>query len=170
MIPKLLEYEDGRVKVTAEAFAIPEIKRILDKHDLKAEPYLSFIYSMTSPDSVYMNIPEVERLEAVVYDIKETLGDFDFEDILVGAAIARLKKLYESPITQLADELAEELHRMRKLLRSEELRMGEDGNFKERVAFMKDISKIASEYTKVRDQADKEKEVATKGDHEIGDY
>lgn len=73
MIPKILEYEDGRVKVTAEAFGIPEIKDILDKYDLKAEPYLMYVYYMSAPDSPFVNIPAEEKVETAVYDVQTTL-------------------------------------------------------------------------------------------------
>lgn len=74
MIPKILEYEDGRIKVTPQAFAIPEIKAILDKYDMKAEPYLMYVYNMSAPDSPYRNIPDEEKVESIVYDVQSTCG------------------------------------------------------------------------------------------------
>ena len=76
MLPRILEYEDGRVKVTPEAYTIPEIKRILDKHDDMAEPYLAYVSALSYPDSPYKNIPKEERAEAALFDIKDTMGDF----------------------------------------------------------------------------------------------
>jgi len=170
MTPRILEYEDNRVKVTAEAYAIPEIKALLDKYDMKAEPYLAYVHAMTAVDSPYINIHDEEKQESVVYDIQATLGEFEFKDPLLENAIERLNSLYTSPMVALALELDQELHRIRKLLKDTPLTIGEGGNFKDRKDLMKDIDKIATSYNKVKEAADKELKAATKGDHEVGDY
>lgn len=170
MIPKILEYEDRRVKVTAQAFALPELKALIDKYELKVEPYLSYIYSMSAPDSAYTNIPLEEKSDAIIFDIQATLGDFDFEDPLIQEAIDKLRNLYTSPNILLAESLGNELHRIRKKLDEEPLTMGANGNFRDRMTLMKEIGKISTEYSRVRELADKEMRVATKGDHELGGY
>jgi hypothetical protein len=170
MIPKILEYEEDRIKVTAQAYAIPEIKDIIDKYDMGAEPYLMFVYAMSAVDSPYINIPEEEKVESIVYDISYTLGQFDYEEELLTIAIDKLKSLYSSPIVLLANELEQELHRLRKYLRDTPVVGGSEGNFRERMSLMEKIDKIANSYQKVRKQADEELKVATKGDHEIGEY
>jgi hypothetical protein len=68
------------------------------------------------------------------------------------------------------DELGQEMHRIRKLLKNETLTMGSDGNFRDRMALLKDIGKIASEHEKLRKQADQEMKASIKGDHELGEY
>lgn len=170
MIPKILEYEDDRIKVTAQAYAIPEIKDLIDKYESSVEPYLSFVHAMSAVDSPYVNIPEEEKVESIVYDIKYTLGEFDYEDELLDIAITKLKSLYSSPIVLLANELEQELHRLRKYLRDTPVVGGYEGNFRERMSLMEKIDKIANSYQKVRKQADEELKIATKGDHEIGEY
>lgn len=171
MMPKILEYEDGRVKVTAEAYAIPEIKALIDKYDMQAEPYLSYIYSMTAPDSPYINLPDSDRSDTIIYDIVNTLGEFHYSDPLIQNALDKLKSLYVTPLSLLADELAEELHRMRKELRNTPIEMsGENENFRSRMYLLEKIEKISSNYTKIRKQADEEQSPDTRGDHEVGDY
>lgn len=170
MTPRILEYEDRRVKVTAEAFAIPEVKDLIDKYDMEVEPYLSYVHAMSAIDSPYINIPKEEKVEAVVYDIQTTFGEFNWEDPLVDKAIEKLKLLYISPIVALALELESELERFRKILHNTPITMGEGGNFKDRKDLMKEIGKIATEYQKVKEMADKELKVAVKGDHEVGTY
>lgn len=167
MIPKILEYEDGRVKVTAAAFALPEIKAILDKYQLDADPYLTFVHAMASPDSPYINVPLEEKEESIVYDIQATMGEFDYADPIVTDAIESLRAKYEPPIVSLAIEMGQELLRFRDLLRNESL---SKENFKDRLALAKDIDKVASSYHKVKSQADELLKVDTKGDHEIGGY
>lgn len=169
MTPRILEYEDGRVKVTAEAFAIPEIKALLDKYDMKADPYLTYVHAMSAINSPYVNIPDEEKVDAVVYDVQTTMGEFDWEDPMLDDAIKKLRSLYQSSMVALALELEQELHRMRKLIRDTPLTLGEGGNFKDRKDLMKDIDKIATSYARVKEMAEKELG-GTKGDHEVDDY
>ncbi len=171
MIPRILEYEQGRIKITAEAYCIPEIKALIDKYDMDAEPYLAYVNAVASPTSPYLNVPEDEREESIIYDVQQTLSEFDYNDPLVKNAIDKLKSLYSTTITLMADELGEEMHRMRKKLRDTAIIMGgQDDNFKSRMALMERIDKIATSYSKIRKQADEEIKAATKGDHEVGDY
>lgn len=167
MTPRILEYEDGRVKVTAEAYTIAEIKALIDKYDMKAEPYLSYVYSMTSPNSAYTYIPSGEKSEAIIYDIQATLGDFDYNDPLISNAIEKLNSLYTSPMMLMAMELSDELHRLRIWLKTNPI---SEDNLPMRQSILKDIDKYATSYLKVKDQAEKELKVATKGDHELGEY
>src|SRR6478609_1290625 len=106
MLPRILEYEDGRVLVTLEAYSIPEVKVFLDKYDMQAEPYLAYIHLMSSPISPYANTPMEERQETISYDVIQTYGDFDIDDDLIEPAIAKLKSLYQTPMILLAEELA----------------------------------------------------------------
>lgn len=169
MIPRILEYIDGRVVVTAEAFGIPEVKALLDKYDMKAEPYLAFVMYMSSPVSPYINIPleNDERKDSIIYDVNTTYGDFEFDEPLMYNAIERLRTLYMSPNMALAIELGEELHRFRKYLKDNPLT---EENIPLRQAILKDIDKYSLNYTKIKQNAEKEMQVATKGDHEIGQY
>lgn len=170
MTPRILEYEDGRIKITAEAFAIPEIKALIDKYDMEAEPYLSYIYSMSAISSPYLNVSGLERHDAVVFDIQATLGEFDHADPLLQKGVDKLKSLYMTPNIALAEELAEEIHRFRRYLRDNPLTDGDGGNITDRRAILREIDKYSANYAKVRKQADEELGAATKGDHEVGDY
>jgi len=167
MIPKILEYEDGRIKVTPQAYGIPEIKTIIDTYE-DHESYLTYVYALSSPESPYINIPEEEKRESVIYDVSNTLGEFDFDSELLPPAIERMQSFYKSPNIALAEELAEELNRLRTWLRNTPY--GDAENVKIRIGVMEKAEKVSSSYLKVREQADKELKVATKGDHEMGGY
>lgn len=169
MTPRILEYEDNRVKVTAEAYAIAEIHALITKYDMTVEPYLTYVHAMAAPNSPYINVPTEgdERSDAIIYDIKNTLGDFDVDDPLLQNAIDKLRSLYMTPNMALAIELGEELHRFRKYLKDTPLT---EDNMEKRQGILKDIDKYSLNYTKVKQNAEKELQVATKGDHEIGDY
>jgi hypothetical protein len=171
MTPNILEYEDGRVKVTAQAYAIPEVKALIDKYDMSVEPYLSYLHAMTVPDSPYINLPEGEKVESIIYDVKQSLGEFDYECPLLQTAVDKFKRLYTTKMSLLADELGDEMDRIRAALRSNPIQMGGmEDNMKIRMSLLERIGKISKEYQNVRKQADEELKVATKGDHETGMY
>lgn len=167
MIPKILEYEDERIKITAEAYSIPEVKAIIDRYELGAEPYLAYVHLMTVPNSPYKNLPEEERKEQIIFDVNDSHGNFDPDDDLLETAVNKCKSLYESPAIQMANELEEELHRFRKLLRDTPLT---GDNFKDRKDYMKDVDKILTTYSKVKKQADEELDIKMKGKSQLGEY
>lgn len=171
MIPRILEYEDGRVKVTAEAYGLPELKAILDKYDMKAEPYLAYVAAMSAPDSPYIRIPIAERQESALYDIQTTMGEFDWEDPLVEPAIEKIRSMYVSAIVLMAEELEEEMHRWRKLLRDTPPSLTEESDaMRHRMTIMANIDKYAANVAKVREQADREISTKMKGKAEMGEY
>ena len=145
------------------------INKILEKHD-NAEPYLAYVSALSYPDSPYKNITKEERAEAAIYDIKETLGDFDTEDELIEPAIEKLRSLWESPQTLLADEMEEELHRWRRYLKDTPLIGGLDGNMKDRLSFIDKVEKISAAAANIRKIADDEIGPKMKGSNEIGEY
>jgi hypothetical protein len=171
MIPKILEYEDGRIKITPQAYALPEIKALIDKYDMKVEPYLMYVYYMAHPESPVINLPEDEIVDSVIYDLQTTLGEFDFEEPLLQVAVTKFKKLYTTKMIALAEELGNEIDRIRNTLKNTPITMGgQEDNMKIRMSLLEKISKISAEYMKVKEQADKDLKIATKGDHEVGEY
>ena len=170
MIPRIFEYEGGVLKITAEAYGIPELHRIIKKYDMNAEPYLMFISGQSYPDSPYVRMPEEERIEAVLYDVKDVFGDFDHEDELIEPAIKRLRSMWESATSLMADELEQELHRWRKYIRDTPLKDGPDGNLKDRMAIAEKIEKVTAMLATVRKRADDELGPKLKGDQEMGEY
>jgi hypothetical protein len=170
MIPHILEYEDGRVKVTVEAYIIPELKAIIDKYDIDAEPYLAYVHLMSAIDSPYINYEREERNETVIYDIINSLGDFDTEDELLQPAVERLEAMYKTPVRAFFEELQQELHRFRIYLRNTPIIDGRDGNLPERQRFMEKVGTTLSNYKKAEQQADEELKMNTRGDQEVGEY
>lgn len=170
MIPRILEYEDGRVKVTAYAFAIPEIKALIDKYDMQVEPYLAYVHAMSAPDSPYTNVPEDEKVEVVVYDVQETMGEFDYEDPLVSEAISKFDRLYTSTTKVYYNGLKKSIERMAKYLENEEIVAGKDGNLAEIIRIQKDGGMTIRNFKDIEKQVDEELKVKMKGNNEMGEY
>ena len=167
MIPRILEYEDGIIKLTEAAFTIPETNKIISKYgDEECMPYITYISHLSYPDSPYKNLPEIDRADAALYDVKETLGDFDENDELIQPAIDRLVGLWQSAATLAADEMEEELHRWRIYLR--DTPMG--GDMKDRITIVDKFEKTALSAANLRKIADNELSNKMKGNNEIGEY
>lgn len=170
MIPRILEYEDGRVKVTAYAYAIPEIKALIDKYDMEVEPYLAYVHAMSAPDSPYVNIPDNEKKEAVIYDIQETLGEFDFNDILIQNAIDKFDSLYTSTAKRYYDGLKKSIEKMAKYLATQEITEGREGNLTDIIRIQKEGGITIRNFKEIEKQVDEELRVKMKGNNELGEY
>lgn len=167
MIPRILEYEEGRIKVTAEAYGIPEISRIIKKYDYEnCEAYLTYVAYLSYPDSPYINLPEEERTESALFDVKETFGEFDENDDLIQPAIEKIQSLYRSAAVLAADEMEQELHRWRIYLR--DTPMG--GDMKDRITIVDKFEKTALSAANLRKIADDEIGGKMKGNNELGEY
>jgi hypothetical protein len=168
MIPRILEYEDGRIKLTPEAYILPETNAIIMKYgDMDCEPYLGFVYMLSYPDTPYRLQPEEERREAAMFDVKATLGDFDENCELIDPAIERLISLWTSAQTLMADEMEEELHRWRKYLKETPLG-GEE--MKNRLSVVDKVEKTALTALNLRKIADEEISTKMKGANTLGEY
>lgn len=168
MIPRILEYEDGRIKITPEAYMISEIHAIITKYDYNnCEAYLGYVYMMSYPDTPYSYLPVEKRREEALFDVKETMGDFDEEDELIEPAIERLTSLWRSTHTQMADEVEDEIQRWRKYLRETPLG-GEE--MKNRLSIVDKLEKTALMAVNLRKIADEQVSTKMKGANELGEY
>lgn len=170
MIPRILEYEDRRVKVTAYAYAIPEIKALIDKYDMNVEPYLAYVHAMSAPDSPYNNIPDSEKKEAAIYDIQDTLGEFDYDDPLIQVALDKFEKLYTSTTKVYYDALKISIERMAAYVKTAEINPGKDGNLSELHRMHKEAAMTIRNFKDIEKQVDEELKVKMKGKNEMGEY
>lgn len=169
---KILEYENGRVIIGLHSRLIKETNDIILKFgEDGCEPYLAYVYLMTAYDSPFANLDnETERAEAVIFEVHATVGEIDPTEELLQPAVDKVKQLLETPMSGLAEELENELHRIRKYLKYTPLADGEGGNFKDRMGLMKEIEKISSSFAKVKKQAEEEIKTKLRGSAELGDY
>jgi hypothetical protein len=168
MIPRILEYEDGRIKITAEAYILPETHAIIKKYgDMDAEPYLGFVYMLSYPDTPYNFLAKEDRPEAAMFDVKNTLGDFDENCELIEPAIERLRSLWESHQTKSADQLEEELLRWIEYLKNTPTG-GEE--MKNRFNITDKFEKLSLSAANLRKLADEEVSTKMKGANELGEY
>ena len=168
MIPKILEYEEGRIKITPDAYMLPEVHAIITKYgDMNCEPYLGYVYKMSYPDGVYNFMAKNDRSEAAIFDVKETIGDFDENCDLLEPAIDRLHSLWKSHQTKAADSMEEELLKWIKYL--EETPTGGE-EMKNRFQITDKFEKLSLSAANLRKLADEEVRVKMKGSNELGEY
>ena len=167
MIPRILEYENGRIKITENAYVIPELKDILDKHEPNSEPYLAHAYLLSFPDSPYLNLPNEEQEVQAQMDISITYGNYDSSDELLQPAINRLRSLFKTAVTELVDELEEELYRQIRFLRDNPI---SNENLKLRNDIFKNGATIIQSYKKMKKEVDEELKEKLRGNVETGMY
>lgn len=168
MIPRILEYEEGRIKITVEAYTLPETHAIIKKYgDMDCEPYLAYVYKMSYPDGTYNFMPKADRKEAAIFDVKETIGDFDEDCDLLDGAIERLESLWKSHATQQAEALEEEILKWIQYLK-ETPTGGEE--MKNRFAITDKFEKLSLSAANLRKLADEEVKAKMKGSSELGEY
>jgi hypothetical protein len=171
MTPRILEYADGNLFILPETMMIPELKVFVDKYGEEgAKPYLAYIYLMTALDSPYRNLEEEERNETAIYDVINTVGDFDIDDPDMDKAMAKLNHLFTTPLMLFFEEIENELHRMRKYLKDNEITGGKEGDLSERFRILKEAGAIAGSYKKAQTAAIEEIKAKARGKAKIGDY
>ena len=168
MTPRILDYEDGKIIITPEAYMIPETNAIIHKYkDSNAEAYLGFVYMMSYPDTPYQHMSKEDRRESALFDVKQTMGAFDEDDELIEPAIERLKSLWTSPQTEAADELEAEVRRWVLYLRDTPTG-GEE--MKNRFMITDKFEKLSLSAVNLRKLADEEIRTKMKGSNELGEY
>lgn len=164
---EILIYEDGRIIVTAAAFSILEIKNILDKYGTDADPYLAYVHLMTYIKSPYRSADIKEKKENIIYEVINTIGDFDPEDPLLDPAVEKLTILNSTPLLLFFQEIEQELHRMRNYLKDNEIT---DETLSNRFKVLKEAGSIVASYTKTKIAAEEEMKIKGRGKSQIGDY
>ena len=170
MIPRILEYEEGRINITENAYLIPEVKVFIDKYGDKAEPYLAYVHLMTAPDSPFTNVEEQEKHETVVYDVIQTTGEFDIEEPLLAEAVEKFRKLYTSTTKNYYDSLKISIDKMSEYLRDKPITEGKDGNLSEIIRIHKEGASTIRNFKDIEKQVDEELKTKMRGKNTLGEY
>lgn len=166
MSPKILEYYEGRITVTENAYLISEIKALLDKYK-DAEPYLAYIHLMTAPDSPFMGLPDEEKEESIIYEITQTLGEFDITDDLLEPALEKFTKFYTSKAQNYYVALGLLMDKVAKYARNAEI---SDENLTEVNKMMREAGATLRSYKEVEKQVDEEMKTKMRGKSTLGEY
>lgn len=172
MIPKIFEYDkdSGNIQLTDNAFLIPEILTLYNYYPNDGwRPYVAYAYFMSAPDSPYIWTPENEKLETIVFDVRKTVGEFDYTCRLTEELVNKLKSLYTSTLVRRYDALKILIDKMSNYIKTAEIIEGRDGNLSE---LMRIVERAGNEMRSFRDlEKQVDEELAdTRGGHELGEY
>lgn len=171
MSPKILEYEDGRFRITTNAMLISELKQLVDKYgEDGAEAYLAYVHLMTALDSPFVNLPEDEKEESIIFEINQTIGSFDPFEPLLKPAVEKLEGLYETDTMRYFKSLKISIKKMGDYIRDEEITSGKDGNLSEIIRIHKESGSTLKSFKDIERQVDDELQVQLRGNAEIGEY
>lgn len=176
MTPKILEYTDGRIVITPEAFMIKELNDIINKHGDGtssgggAEPYLAYVHLMTWPESPYINLPEEEISDTVQFDITQTIGDFDIEDELIQPAVERLARQWQTKAKRYYDSLSSMLDKQATWLKSVEIEHGREGNLSDINRMIEKAGVTLKSFKQVEKEVDEELKTKMRGKSTLGEY
>lgn len=167
MIPRILEYENGRITVTSEAYMLPELKAIIDKYETQAEPYLAYVHLMTYPASPYVNLPDSEKKENVIYDIIQSISDFDIDEPLLDIAIRKLDSLFMTRTRRYFNNLCKLMDGMEAY---SENRVITDENLSDITKTLKDAALTMKSFKEAEKQIDEELKTKMRGKSQLGEY
>lgn len=172
MIPRIFEVSEDktRLKITPECYTIPELKAIMDKFDMQAEPYLLYVYNHVHPEAPYINIPYYEKEENIVYDIVNVFGDFDTDEPLLKKAINGLQKKFSTVIQRTKISAENALDKLNRYFDTHEVEQGLDGNLSQFQSNLKNLASVVESFLSVQKRADEELKTKMKGNNEIGEY
>lgn len=171
MIPKILDYTDGIITITLEAFLIKELNDIINKFGKEeALPYLAYVHLVTHPESPYINLPEEEISDSITFDITQGIGFFDEEEVLLKPAIERLNSLFDTKTRKYHRSLGIAMDKASLLLRTEELTTGKDGNLSEINRMIERAGSTLKSYKEVEKMVDEELKTKMRGKSQLGEY
>lgn len=161
MSPKLFEVtENGRLTLTAHAYMVEEVKDILDKYELDAEPYIAYCDLMSNFTSPFRNYPEIEKRELAIREVHVNIGAFDEDEPLLPRCVERLKEIYSSPLVRFYEELEEELSRLIYYMKTTPIT---SDDYAQRAKLIENAGKLAASYAATKKQIDEELKANTKG-------
>ncbi len=167
MIPKILELEEGRIKITENAFMMPELKAIIDKYDMAAEPYLAYVHFMTHPESSYNNLEDEEKKETIIYDVIQTVGDFDIYEPLLKKAITKMEVLYTTRKRRYYNNLCTLMDKVNDYVQTAVVT---DENLSDITKAFKEAGLTMKSFAEAEKQIDEELKTKMKGKNVLGEY
>lgn len=171
MIPKIIDYQDGEIIITAEAFIIKELNDIINKHGEKdAKSYLAYVHLMTWPESPYVNLPEDEISDTIIFDVIQATGDFNIEDDLIPPAIERLNRLWDTESKRYYRSLKIGMRKTGQVIENEEAVSGKDGNLSEFNRMLREAGSTLKSFKEVEKIIDEEIKIKMRGKSSLGEY
>jgi len=167
---KIFDIEDGAVKINENCLLVPILKAVVDEYE-NAIPALSYIHYMTHPDSMYHNLQEDEKKEAILLAVG---GDFSTDDEVIDNAIEYCRELYHTPIQDYYEGQKNSMFVIGNYLKNLTLGSikdsGRDGNLSEIRNMQKEAGKTMESFLKLEKLWKEQVAQKLRGNAELGQY
>jgi len=125
---RLFDIQNRKVIPSEHCYTLKFLKDIIDTYPEEHIQILSYLFYMTCPNpdlNPFFDVPEEDK-EAFI--LREVDAEFSLEDDLIIDALAKCKKLYETPTYRAYEGIKIFLDNMAKSMKSESLTFGRDGS------------------------------------------
>ena len=162
MIP-LFDVRDKKVVPSIHCFGIPWLKKVMDSFPDDYIEIYKYIFYLTCPDSTmnpYLNLPEEQREEVILADLKPT---FYLEDLLILETIEKCKTMYATPALRSFIGAKKMVDKIGKYLDETEITEGKDSNSMAIDRYMSKLSDYWDTYRKMEGELHKEQSTVRGG-------
>jgi len=163
---QIFDIVNDQVVPSAHCHIVPELKAIIDFYPedyLQVFAYIQYTVILDFTQNIYMNIPEDEREEVVLADIKSRFGSINFslECPIVLEAVEKCKKLFETPVDRHFLGVKHMTDKMARMLYTEEIvTTGKDANLTALRGAIKDAPELWKAYKEAAMQLQQEQSIA----------
>jgi len=157
---QIFDIQEQRVVPSVACHLIPELAAIMTVFPDEYLKVYQYIFGMTCTDSTnwYRNLPETEREDVILADIKPF--EFYLEDGVIQAEITKCNELFETPTLKLAKAAKKKIDDIAMFLSTQEITTGKDGNAMDIDRFMKAMLDYQKLYKALEGEVEKEQSKA----------
>jgi len=143
MIPDIFEIgSNGHVLINANCLLVPEFNDIMNAYK-NPIPAFCFLHYLYSPKGPYANIQEEEKEELLLSDFA---GEYTLEDDVMIKAIEKMDLFYTTPAYRYYIDAKNLMERFGKIMRTEDIITGKDGNAAFLAMQLRTIGKTIKEF------------------------
>lgn len=125
---RLFDVQSGKVIPSEHCYTLKFLKDIMDEYPEEYLQIYTYLFYMTCPNpdfNPFFDAPEEDK-EAII--LRELKVDFSLDDELIISALAKCKKLYETPTYRAYQGIKIFLDNMAMSMATETLTFGRDGS------------------------------------------
>ena len=146
MIVRLFDVQNQTLVVTEHCYALPFLKKIMDKYPDTYMQVYQYVFYMTCPDpdiNPFFNLPEHEKEDIIIEEINLEESP---EDGPIRYAMDMCKKLYETPTYRAYVGIKSMLDRLAKYMEVTAIEHGRDGNMNSMINAAAKFEQIRQSY------------------------
>jgi hypothetical protein len=156
--------QDEKIVLSPNLFIVPEFKNILDNRKEDALLIFKFLYCLYHYDSPYADVPESDKTEMIITDLKL---DISLDDVLIEAAKKKAELLYFTPTRRFYNDAKIGMEKMGAYLRDQSLVSGRDGNLSAVITALKSAGAITAQFRILEKEYKDEISAGVRGGHDM---